>query len=71
MPETLTKIERRILNYLVDYLKENTYQPSIREIGGGSASSPPRRSRSTCSRSRTRGTSSATPPARAGSRSWG
>jgi repressor LexA len=33
MPETLSKIERRILNYLVDYLKENTYQPSIREIG--------------------------------------
>lgn len=33
MPEALTKIERRILNYLVDYLKENTYQPSIREIG--------------------------------------
>ena len=33
MPEPLTKIERRILNYLVDYLKENTYQPSIREIG--------------------------------------
>ena len=33
MPEVLSKIERRILNYLVDYLKENTYQPSIREIG--------------------------------------
>lgn len=33
MPEPLTKIERRILNYLVDYLKQNTYQPSIREIG--------------------------------------
>jgi len=33
MPEPLTKIERRILNFLVDYLKENTYQPSIREIG--------------------------------------
>src|SRR5215218_4174339 len=33
MPEPLTKIERRILNYLVEYLKENTYQPSIREIG--------------------------------------
>lgn len=33
MPESLSKIERRILNYLVDYLKENTYQPSIREIG--------------------------------------
>jgi repressor LexA len=33
MPEPLTKIERRILDYLVDYLKRNTYQPSIREIG--------------------------------------
>jgi repressor LexA len=33
MPEVLSKIERRILNYLVDYLKEHTYQPSIREIG--------------------------------------
>jgi len=33
MPDPLSKIERRILNYLVDYLKDNTYQPSIREIG--------------------------------------
>jgi repressor LexA len=33
MPEALSKVERRILNYLVDYLKEHTYQPSIREIG--------------------------------------
>ena len=33
MPEALSKVERRILNYLVDYLKDNTYQPSIREIG--------------------------------------
>lgn len=33
MPETLTKIERRILDYIVDSLKRNTYQPSIREIG--------------------------------------
>lgn len=33
MPDALSKIERRILNYLIDYLKENTYQPSIREIG--------------------------------------
>ena len=33
MPEALSKIERRILNYLVEYLKDNTYQPSIREIG--------------------------------------
>lgn len=33
MSEPLTKIERRILDYLVDYLRKNTYQPSIREIG--------------------------------------
>jgi repressor LexA len=34
MPEPLTKLERRILDYIVDYLRRNTYQPSIREIGG-------------------------------------
>lgn len=33
MPEPLTKLERRILDYLIDYLRRNTYQPSIREIG--------------------------------------
>jgi repressor LexA len=33
MPDTLSKIERKILDYLVDYLKQHTYQPSIREIG--------------------------------------
>ncbi|HEX2190096.1 MAG TPA: transcriptional repressor LexA [Longimicrobiaceae bacterium] len=33
MPEPLSKIEKRILNYLVDYLRQHTYQPSIREIG--------------------------------------
>ena len=33
MSEVLTTIERRIYNYLVDYLKRETYQPSIREIG--------------------------------------
>jgi repressor LexA len=33
MPETLTKIEKRILEYLIEYLKNHTYQPSIREIG--------------------------------------
>lgn len=33
MPEPLNKTERRIFDYLVDYLKKNTYQPSIREIG--------------------------------------
>ncbi len=33
MPEPLTKLERRILDYIVDYLRRNTYQPSIREIG--------------------------------------
>ncbi len=33
MPEVLTPIERRIYNFLVDYLKRETFQPSIREIG--------------------------------------
>jgi repressor LexA len=33
MPTALTDIERRILDYMVDYLRSNTYQPSIREIG--------------------------------------
>ena len=33
MRRPLTALERRILDYLVDYLKRNTYQPSIREIG--------------------------------------
>lgn len=33
MPEPLTKIEKRILEYLIEYLKRHTYQPSIREIG--------------------------------------
>lgn len=33
MPDTLSKMERRILDYIVDYLRRNTYQPSIREIG--------------------------------------
>lgn len=33
MPEALTKVERRILDYLIEYLRKNTYQPSIREIG--------------------------------------
>lgn len=33
MPGPLTDTERRVLDYLVDYLRSNTYQPSIREIG--------------------------------------
>ena len=33
MPEPLTPLERRVYNYLIDFLTENTYQPSIREIG--------------------------------------
>ncbi|CAN5865701.1 S24 family peptidase [soil metagenome] len=33
MPEPLTELERRVLDYLVEYLRSNTYQPSIREIG--------------------------------------
>jgi len=33
MPSALTDIERRILDFMVVYLRTNTYQPSIREIG--------------------------------------
>jgi len=33
MPETLTPIERKVYNYLLDFLTANTYQPSVREIG--------------------------------------
>jgi repressor LexA len=33
MPAILTDLERKILDYMVRYLRENTYQPSIREIG--------------------------------------
>jgi repressor LexA len=32
MPEQLTALERRVFHYLIDFLSENTYQPSIREI---------------------------------------
>jgi repressor LexA len=31
--ESLTPIERKVYHYLIDFLAENTYQPSIREIG--------------------------------------
>jgi repressor LexA len=33
MAEPLTPIERRVYFFLLDFLAENTYQPSIREIG--------------------------------------
>src|SRR5687767_9672494 len=33
MPKPLTSLERRILDFLIEYLRKNTYQPSIREIG--------------------------------------
>jgi repressor LexA len=33
MAEPLTPIERKVYHYLLDFLAENTYQPSIREIG--------------------------------------
>jgi repressor LexA len=32
MPEPLTELERRVYHYLIDFLSENTFQPSIREI---------------------------------------
>ncbi|MDX1646809.1 MAG: transcriptional repressor LexA [Longimicrobiales bacterium] len=31
--EPLTEIEQKILDFMVQYLRDNTYQPSIREIG--------------------------------------
>ncbi len=33
MAQALNEIERKILDFMVSYLRENTYQPSIREIG--------------------------------------
>lgn len=33
MPQPLSALERRILDYLVDYVRHHTFQPSIREIG--------------------------------------
>jgi repressor LexA len=33
MPKPLNELERRVLDYIVEYLRHNTYQPSIREIG--------------------------------------
>lgn len=33
MAEPLTSLERRVLDWLVEYVCRNTYQPSIREIG--------------------------------------
>ncbi len=32
-PSSLNEIEQKILEYMVSYLRANTYQPSIREIG--------------------------------------
>ena len=32
MPKPLNSLERRILDFIIDYLRRNTYQPSIREI---------------------------------------
>lgn len=33
MNDPLTPLERRVYRYLLDFLAENTYQPSVREIG--------------------------------------
>lgn len=33
MSEPLTPLERRVYHYLIDFLAEQTYQPSVREIG--------------------------------------
>jgi repressor LexA len=33
MPDPLTDLERDVLDYLVEYVRDHTYQPSVREIG--------------------------------------
>jgi len=33
MKDTLTTTERKVYNYLLDFLAEHTYQPSVRDIG--------------------------------------
>lgn len=33
MSDPLTPLERRVYHYLLDFLAENTFQPSVREIG--------------------------------------
>lgn len=33
MSDPLTPVERKVYHYLLDFLAENTYQPSVREIG--------------------------------------
>ncbi|HEY9428666.1 MAG TPA: transcriptional repressor LexA [Gemmatimonadaceae bacterium] len=33
MLEPLTNVERKVYHYLIDFLSENTYQPSVRDIG--------------------------------------
>jgi repressor LexA len=32
MPQQLTTLEQRVYHYMIDFLADNTYQPSIREI---------------------------------------
>lgn len=33
MPDTLSTVEQKVYHYLIDFLTEHTYQPSVREIG--------------------------------------
>ncbi|NIP57763.1 MAG: repressor LexA, partial [Actinobacteria bacterium] len=33
MPKPLEALERDVLDYLVEYVRTHTYQPSVREIG--------------------------------------
>ena len=33
MNDPLSPLERRVYHYLLDFLAQNTYQPSVREIG--------------------------------------
>mgnify|MGYP000692844495 CR=1 FL=1 len=50
MEQSITEIERKILDFMVHYLRSNTFQPSIREIGErfGISNGPGRRPTSGC-----------------------
>jgi SOS-response transcriptional repressor LexA len=60
MPDQLSTIERRVYHYLLDFLGEHTYQPSIREIGKRFRIKSTKTVSDILNRSRTRGSFSAT-----------
>jgi repressor LexA len=64
MPEQLSTVERRVYHYLLDFLGEHTYQPSIREIGKRFRIKSTKTVSDILQSWRTRGSSSAIPLAR-------